>query len=98
MSTNEYEAIIKTVIKAQEAIIGPLALDIANQISGVKVYPGISVIEIKGDAEEILTKLVEKYGEIFGQASIETCKDAMAKVKPELKESDVPDILKTSAS
>ncbi|HET7099359.1 MAG TPA: hypothetical protein VFI61_03955 [Patescibacteria group bacterium] len=84
MATNDkYQKIITTIIKAQEEILGPLAKDIANDI------PNLDQPDKK-----TLEDLVKKYADIFGQASVETCKEAARDLLSSFSQDDIPDILK----
>ena len=96
MSTNIdiYEILIKEIIKNQQSILGPLAVDVANKVSGLKVYERSIVVTITGDKKKILEELVKQYESIFGQASVETCKDAIKPLISELKDTDLPGILR----
>lgn len=61
--------------------------------------PGLEVealdnIKVAGNKKEVLTNLVNQYAKLFGKASIEVCKEAIAPLKDKLPPSDIPDILK----
>jgi hypothetical protein len=87
--------IVKVIIAHQVMIIGPLALEQANKVVGLKVSGGNNLsVEIKeGDPETLLTNLVKKYEELFGRASVEVCKDAVKEMKPNVEACDLPEIL-----
>ena len=81
------------IIKAQQSVIGPIALDQARHVSGLTVDTPNNVT-ISGNPKKILAELVDKYAEFFGQASVEVCKDAVRELTPPIPSSDLPDILK----
>ena len=85
--------IIKQIIKHQESIIGPLALDQARKVAGIQVSPS-NEVSIKGNSKQVITNLVQQYESLFGRASIEVCKDAVKEIKPAPSSEDLPDILK----
>lgn len=87
---------VREIIAHQAMIIGPLAIEQANKVSGLKVSDGEKInIEIKGnDPGTVVTGLVRKYEELFGQASVEVCKDAIKEIKPPIPSDDLPDILR----
>lgn len=93
MATNNevFQSLIEAIIKHQELIIGPLAWSEAKSVVGLETK-GDKVF-VSGDGKAVLEKLVGKYEALFGQASVEACKDA---VRPLLSSSktDLPEILK----
>ena len=84
---------ISRIIKEQEAIIGPIALDQAKKVSGLEIA-GTDDIKITGNKKEVLTNLVNQYAKLFGRASIEVCKEAFLSVSDKINPTEVPDILK----
>lgn len=81
------------IIKEQQAIIGPIAIDQAKKVEGLQVS-GVDDVKITGSGKTVLGKLVDQYAKLFGQASIEVCKEAFSPFKDKIPASDVPDILK----
>lgn len=88
-----YSQIVGQIIKDQEEIIGPVALEQAQKISGLDVSK-LESIKITGNAKDVLGQLVTQYSKLFGRASIEVCREAVRETKSPLKEADLPDILK----
>lgn len=88
-----YAQAISNIIKEQQAIIGPVALDQAKKVSGLEVTSADDV-KIAGNKKEVLTNLVIQYSKLFGRASIEVCKEAFSSVASKIPSSEVPDILK----
>ena len=87
-----YSQVVRQIIKEQEAIIGPIALEQAQKVSGLDVVT-IDNIKISGNAKEVLKSLVERYAKLFGQASIEVCKEAVNSSKSKFSKEDLPTIL-----
>lgn len=81
------------IIKAQQAVIGPIALDQARAVSGLKIKD-INNIKIVGNRKVVLSDLVNKYENFFGQASVEVCKDAIREMNPPVPLEDLPDNLR----
>lgn len=88
-----YAQAISNIIKEQQAIIGPVALDQAQKVSGLEVN-GVDDIKITGNKKEVLGALVAQYSKLFGKASIEVCKEAFSSISDKIPSADVPDILK----
>jgi hypothetical protein len=82
------------IIRAQEMIIGPLAWDEAQKVSGFHLDQNKKEASFDGDAKEVLSRLVVQYEHLFGRVSDEVCKDAVRDILAEMPDSDVPDILK----
>lgn len=78
-----YKRLVDTIINAQVAIIGPIATEISSKVDG-----------INNPSKEILEALVKQYEMLFGQASVETCKDAIKDIVMENNDIDLPEILK----
>ncbi len=84
---------ISRIIKEQQSIIGPIAVNQANKVTGLSVG-GLEDIKITGNKKEILGNLVNQYAKLFGQASIEVCKDAFSLFADKINPAEIPDILK----
>ena len=92
----EITTIVQSIILSQQNVMGPLALEQANTVSGILVDESGKVkLTLKKEAttKDLLQKLVEKYEQLFGQASIEVCKDAIKESGVKLDQSELPDIL-----
>lgn len=88
-----YVEAISRIIKEQQAIIGPVALDQAKKVSGLEVG-GVDDVKITGNKKEVLNNLVNQYAKLFGRASVEVCKEAFSAVSEKIPQTDIPDILK----
>lgn len=81
------------IIHEQEAIIGPLAWNVARHVSGMTVKSKDHITMIKSGSV-VLTSLVKKYEGLFGPASREVCRDAVRSMITKVPAADVPEILK----
>ncbi len=82
------------IIKEQESVIGPIALEQAQKVKGLKVDLKNHDISFSGDKTEIVEDLIEQYKKLFGQASVEMCKDAVKGIITQVPASQVPPLLK----
>ena len=69
VNKTSYTELVNKIIDSQEYIIGPLALDISKGITNID-KPDKNTVE----------NLVLEYQKLFGQASVETCKDALRSI------------------
>lgn len=81
------------IIKEQEAIIGPIALDQAKKVSGLAVTTSDDV-KITGNKKQTLENLVKQFEKLFGKASVQVCKEAFEPFSEKIPQTDIPDILK----
>ncbi len=88
-----YAQAASRIIKQQQAIIGPIALDQAKHVAGIE-FTNVDEVKITGKGKDVLTNLVNQYAKIFGKASIEVCKEAFASVADKIPANEVPDVLK----
>ena len=88
-----YAQAISNIIKEQQAIIGPIALDQAKKVSGLEVS-STDDVKIFGNKKEVLSALANQYSKLFGKASVEVCKEAFEPYSDKIPATDVPDILK----
>ncbi len=90
-----YTKMVVSIIEAQEGIIGPLALEQAQKVPGLKIDWEEKEIVIEGEEKEIINTLVKQYEHFFGKASVEACKDAVRGLIKEMpQEGQVPDLLR----
>jgi hypothetical protein len=81
------------IIKEQEGLIGPIALEQAQKVPGLSIDMQKHEITFSGNKTDIVEKLVEKYKELFGQASVEVCKDAVRSILSKVPKEQVPALL-----
>ncbi|MEX0616446.1 MAG: hypothetical protein WD231_01375 [Candidatus Woykebacteria bacterium] len=82
------------IIKEQQGIIGPLAMDQAKKVAGLAAT-STDDVNIQGNGKEVLEHLVEQYEKFFGRASVEVCKEAIAPLINQIPSGELPDILKS---
>ncbi len=87
-----YSKAAEKIIKEQEYIIGPLALEQASKADGLTVED--HTVKITGDRIHALESLVEQYRELFGQTSVEVCKEATRAYFSNLPPQEVPSLLR----
>lgn len=87
-----FAQLAERIIKEQETIIGPVALEQARKVSGLEVSDAGN-IKIHGNGKTVLTDLVKQYEKLFGQTSIEVCKEAVRSSKADVSKDDLPTIL-----
>lgn len=87
-----YEQAAEKIIKQQENIIGPLALEQAQQVSGLKVSD--HKVSFSGNKVDALDRLVSQYRKLFGQTSVEVCREAAHSLLAKLPEQEVPSLLR----
>ena len=85
--------VAEKIIKEQEAVIGPVAVEQAGKVPGLKVDWQKHEIAFDGNKKDILEKLVEQYKGLFGQASVEVCKDAVKGIISQVPKDQVPTLL-----
>ena len=89
-----YAQIAVKIIEQQESIIGPVAIEQAKRVSGLKVDWGKKEVSISGNESSIIDKLVDQYKELFGQISVEVCKEAASSLVSQLPAGGTPQALK----
>lgn len=86
-----YAQIAQKIIEHQETIIGPVAVEQATQVSGLKVdWANKHQVAVSGNEPAVIDKLVAQYKELFGQISVEVCKEAAATLTAQLTGDKLP--------
>jgi hypothetical protein len=91
---NIFEQIAIRMIKEQELIIGPLAWIEAAKVPSLGVHEQGEISIDSINKQEVIDALVARYERLFGRASHEVCKHAVAGLIIGLKDSEVPSSLK----
>jgi len=94
MTTDVYSQIVESIIRHQEAIIGPVAIEQAEQISGLRVDWDHHEVTISGDPIHVIDMLVQAYKNLFGQISVEVSKEAASALIGRLQPDRLPHTLK----
>jgi hypothetical protein len=89
-----YSRIVEKIITEQEHVIGPLALELAKRVTGLIIEWPKHEIGFQGDKKQVLESLVKEYEALFGATSVNVCKDAIRPFLSEIKEEDIPSILR----
>jgi hypothetical protein len=89
-----YEQIVVKIIKSQEAIIGPVAIEQAQRVPHLTVDWDKQKVDIGGNKTEVIDALVEVYKELFGQISVEVSKEAASSLIGQLPAGQLPQALK----
>ncbi len=82
------------IIKEQELVIGPLAWYEAGKVAGLTIDQSHNSVSISGDNKDIINRLVAQYEKIFGKASHEVCREAVADILREMSPEEIPSSLK----
>lgn len=89
-----YSQIAVKIIAGQETIIGPVAIEQAQQVEGVEVNWDKHEVSINGNKVAAIEELINKYKELFGQISVEVSKQAAASLMTQLPADGLPAILR----
>lgn len=88
-----YEQIALKIIKEQELLMGPVAWDQASKVRGLRIMDsknGLVSIEEGHDSVLIINNLVDRFGNLFGRAGREVCKEAVSALVADLQPTLVP--------
>ena len=91
-----YAQIAEKIIEGQEAIIGPVAVEQAQQVKNMKVNWSEHTVTILSDGVKVIEDLVEVYKQLFGQISVEVSKESAAGVLSTLTGEQLPLSLRSS--
>lgn len=85
--------LVVQIIKAQERVIGPLAVEQAKKVPGLTVDWNTKQVLIKGDTLAVLEELINQYEHLFGQTSIDVCKNAVKGMLDTIPKEQLPPVL-----
>ena len=88
-----FAQIAEKIIKEQEGIIGPLAVEQASKVNGLTVDWSKHEVALRGNQKDILDNLVKQYEHLFGPASVEVCKDAVRNLAAKAPKEKLPSSL-----
>lgn len=89
-----FSQLVEKIIEEQESIIGPMAMEQAKKVSGLSFDVTTNTVKFTGNKTTVLENLVEKYQELFGQASVEACKEAVKETIGGIPKDQVPILLR----
>jgi hypothetical protein len=90
---NIFAQLIDRIIKAQEAVVGPIAFEQAKKVSGLTVDESLHTVKINGNEKEAIDTLIKQYEGLFGRASVEVCRDAVKTLTAGMPKEQVPSLL-----
>jgi hypothetical protein len=62
-----YSKIVEQIIKQQEKIIGPVAVEQAEQVPNLKLDWPNHKVSVQGDGAKVIDELIKQYKDLFGQ-------------------------------
>lgn len=71
-----YESLIEDIVSAQQNILGAAAVDIAQQVRGLRVADDGTVEEVSDDGRAIVDELASAYVDELGSAATASMKSA----------------------
>ncbi len=89
-----YAQIAERIIASQEAIIGPVAIEQAEQVPHMHIDWPHHAVSITGNGSKAIDLLVERYKDLFGQVSVEVSKEATHTLTGRLTPEQLPHMLK----
>ena len=89
-----FNQIAAKIIAQQQTIIGPVAIEQAKSVSGLKVDWDKHQVTVSGNGAAVIDNLVAQYQELFGKISVEVCKEAASKLVSQLPADQQPKSLK----
>lgn len=84
--------IANRIVEEQEQVIGPLAWREAGKVQGLTVEKnGRSRVAISApDGRQVVDRLVAQYEHLFGRASSEVCREAVAGLLMQMSPAEIP--------
>ena len=89
-----YSQIVISIIQGQEGVIGPVAVSQASLVKGLKLDWENKKAVISNDPKKVIDDLVEQYKTLFGQISVEVCKEAVGRQAQQLSPEEIPSSLR----
>jgi hypothetical protein len=86
-----YAEIVERIIRQQETIIGPVAVEQAAHIPNLELDWENHKVTVKADGANVVDRLVEQYKELFGKISV--CREAAEPLMKKLPEGKLPKTL-----
>lgn len=92
---NVYDQLAKKIIEAQETLIGPVAVMQAEKVNGLSLdWTNDHTVKVTDKGTDVINSLVEQYKSLFGQISVEVCKEAVGRLVGQLSADELPASLK----
>ncbi|MDB4992369.1 MAG: hypothetical protein JWL75_614 [Parcubacteria group bacterium] len=89
------DQIATRIIKEQELIIGPIAWQEAGHVPELMLddHTAVQISSSAPDPKMVIDQLVGRYERLFGRASREACKEAVASLLADLSPGEIPSTL-----
>ncbi len=85
-----YSQLVVKIIEQQESVIGPVAVERAQAVKGLVIdWPAKQVV-INQSPMPVIDELVKQYKMLFGQISVEVCKEAVGRLSQQLTPEQIP--------
>lgn len=88
-----YAKIAEKIIEHQESIIGPVAIEQAEDLPNLSLDWDKHKVSIKGDGAKAIDELIGQYRDLFGQISVEVCREAAASLISQVPSDKLPKLL-----
>jgi hypothetical protein len=89
-----YAQIVESIIRHQEEIIGPVAIEQAEHVQNLHLDWQQHAVTITGEPVVVIESLVQAYKDLFGQISVEVSKEAAGSLLARLQPNSLPPSLK----
>jgi len=90
MNEQVYSSLVVSIIEHQESIIGPIAVERASSVTGLSIDWPKKTVQITGEPMKVIDDLVDQYKTLFGQISVEVCKEAVGRLAQQLSPEQMP--------
>ena len=87
---DEYSKIVIAIVKEQEMVIGPMAIEQARKVPGIDLDWDTKTVVLTSDPKQTIDKLVNQYKTLFGKISVEVCKEAVGRIGKHLSSDQMP--------
>ncbi len=97
LSISDLSQIVIAIINYQRGLVGPLAIDQAEKVKGIKIINRDRLeVQILNTEEPmaLLKNMVAKYEELFGKASVEACREAIREGSFHVSAENLPEALR----
>ena len=85
-----YAQLVVKIVEQQESVIGPVAIERAQTVKGLLIdWPAKNVV-ISESPMTVIDNLVNQYKVLFGQISVEVCKEAVGRLSQRLSPEQIP--------
>ena len=90
-----YSSIVLRIILQQAELVGTLAWQVAQQVSGIDVIDMLkSQITIRGEPREAINELIGKYQKLFGKMARDVCRNSVADILADMESNEIPESLR----